>query len=48
MMQPYTVHHSAQYILRVKLDDGRMMKIDIFKLAYETVEIGKRYRYKDL
>lgn len=48
MMQPYTVHHSAQYILHVKLDDGRMMKIDTFKLAYETVEIGKRYKYKDL
>lgn len=48
IMQPYTVHHSAQYILRVKLDDGRMMKIDTFKLAYETVEIGKRYKYKDL
>lgn len=48
MMQPYTVHHSAKYILHVKLDDGRMFKIDTFKLAYETVEIGKRYKYKDL
>lgn len=48
MMQPYTVHHSAQYILHVKLDDGRLLKINTFELAYKTVEIGKRYKYKDL
>lgn len=48
VMQPYTVHHSAQYKLRIKLDDGREYKISTFKLAYETVEIGKRYKCKDL
>lgn len=48
IMRPQITHHSAQYILHVKLDDGRMLKIDTFKLAYETVEIGKRYKYKDL
>ena len=48
MMQPYTVHHSAQYILYVKLDDWRMLKVNTFELAYKTVEIGKRYKYKDL
>jgi hypothetical protein len=46
--QVYHVHHSAQYILYVKLDDGRVFKINTFELAYETVEIGKRYKYKDL
>ena len=48
VMRPQITHHSAQYILHVKLDDGRMLKINTFKLAYETVEIGKRYKYKDL
>lgn len=48
IMQPYTVHHSAQYNLKVKLDDGREYEISTFKLAYETVEIGKRYKCKDL
>ena len=48
VMRPQITHHSAQYILHVKLDDGRILKINTFKLAYETVEIGKRYKYKDL
>ena len=46
--QVYHVHHSAQYILYVKLDDGRIFKINTFELAYKTVEIGKRYKYEDL
>ena len=48
VMRPQITHHSAQYILHVKLDDGRLLKINTFELAYETVEIGKRYKYKDL
>ena len=48
VMRTYTVHHSAQYNLKVKLDDGREYKISTFKLAYETVEIWKRYKCKDL
>ena len=48
VMRPQINHHSAQYILYVKLDDGRIFKINTFELAYETVEIGKRYKYKDL
>lgn len=48
VMRPQITHYSAQYILHVKLDDGRLLKINTFELAYETVEIGKRYKYKDL
>lgn len=47
-MQPYPMYHPAQYILHVKLDDGRMLEINTFELAYKTVGIGKRYKYKDL
>lgn len=47
-MQPYVIHHDEEFIIYAKLDNGKEIKINSFKLAYDTVKPGKRYKWIDL
>lgn len=47
-MQPYVIHHAEEFIIYAKLDNGKDVEIDSFKLAYDTVKPGKRYKWIDL
>ena len=47
-MQPYVIHHAEEFIIYAKLDNGKDIEINSFKLAYDTVKPGKRYKWIDL
>ena len=47
-MQPYVIHHAEEFIIYAKLDNGEDVEINSFKLAYDTVKPGKRYKWIDL
>lgn len=47
-MQPYAIRHEEEFIIYAKLDNGKKIKINSFKLAYDTVKPGKRYKWMDL
>ena len=47
-MQPYVIHHAEEFIIYAKLDNGKDVEINSFKLAYDTVKPGKRYKWIDL
>ena len=47
-MQPYVIHHDEEFIIYAKLDNGKDIEINSFKLAYDTVKPGKRYKWIDL
>lgn len=48
MMQSYVIRHEEEFIIYAKLDNGKDVKISSFKLAYDTVKPGKRYKWIDL
>ena len=47
-MRPYVIHHDEEFIIYAKLDNGKDIEINSFKLAYDTVKPGKRYKWIDL
>ena len=47
-MRPYVIRHEEEFIIYAKLDNGKKIKINSFKLAYDTVKPGKRYKWIDL
>lgn len=47
-MQPYVIRHEEEFIIYAKLDNGKEIKINSFKLAYDTVKPGKRYKWIEL